>query len=558
MINVRALCVGFGVFMLSACAGAGDFFRGYAKGESAAMQRYNREALSDAEWGAVAFALGDFGALDTDAMETHATPWKLAAAVLTLQENAASGAPLSQDTLRRVMTRFGFLYPQTIANWPARIAPPRRPGDPPLGLSVGEVRREIPRVSISAANLGCASCHSGVSYDARGAPDIGVAWLGAPNTSLDLEAYVQAIYAGFKTYAPSRNKLLEAVKTLFPETSAVEMKSLERFVWPRLEKRMQILAAQGDRPLPFVNGAPGLTNGVAALKMQFGLLAGDAHNTQRGFTAVPDLADRGFRTSLLYDGAYFAPGVEDRVIDRGAITEAHLDGLADVTAFFTVPSMGVSPEKAIAQRTPARAALRYLASYRPQRFPGNIDAGAAARGRDLYQRACASCHGAYDASLSAPKLLTFPNGLYDVGTDATRRNMFDSETAQSVNRSRYRDAVQARATGKYAAQILSGLWMSAPYLHNGAIPSLRAFFFPEERPARFLIGGHKLDFESVGIAHQRAANGDWVYPAGYTPWSRPHMLDTRAVGFSNKGHEAEIAGLNATQKTDLIEYLKLL
>lgn len=543
--------------LLSSCAlsGVNDFVRGYASARSSALAAYDLASLDPVQRGAVYFAAGDFGALDTDALETHAVPWRLAGAALALEEQKRTGAPPSPETLRTALRRFGFLYPTTLANWPAGLAPPQQQA--PLGLNVGIAERRVPRIELAVANLGCASCHAGVTYDARGLPQPTRAWLGAPNSSLDLEAYVQAVYRAFSAQTPEQ--ALAAVTQVFPDTTAQELATLKSFVLPRVRQRMKKIAQGGGGPLPFVNGAPGLTNGVAALKMQLNVLPRDAHASQRGFTAIPDLGDRGLRTSLLYDGAYAPAGfTADRAMTRAEVTPAHLDSLAVVTAFFTVPSMGVHPDRARGHLDEAKDVFRFFAAYAPPRFPGRIDRTKARAGQGLYAGRCAGCHGVYDASLTIPRLISFPNRVASYDTDPARAAVFTPDVARAVERSAYGDLLVTRATIAYVAPPLTGVWMSAPYFHNGSVPTLRHVFYPAERPTRFQLGGHRLDYGLVGIDGRRAANGDWLYPRGYAPFSTPALIDTRAAGHANAGHERDFEGLTPREKDALIEYLKLL
>lgn len=548
------------IFALGACSTAmRDFFRGYAEGRASALEAYDMEALTPAQRGAVIFAVSDFGALNTDTLETHAVPWRLAATALVMRDVALNGGELSAARIRPIMTRFGFLYPETIGNWPEGVPQPTHALETPHGLSLGVVGRDVPRVELTAANLSCSSCHAGHTFDANGAPRTDVAWLGAPNTSLDLELYVREIYTAFKAVRGDEERLIANMRTLFPDTSEAEISTIRSFVMPRLQARMDALEAGGDRALPFVNGAPGLTNGVAALRMQLGLLGDDAYETARGFTSIPDLGARGFRSSLLYDGAY-APreGAPDRVMRLEDISTAHLDELATVTAFFTVPSMGVHPDRAAAYLDEARDVFAFLRDYQAQRFPGRIDTRLAAQGRGVYARSCASCHGAYDESLENPALVSFPNWIGPCDTDPGRWQVFDASAAEAVTQSAYGDRIIARATGQYAAPLLEGLWLSAPYLHNGSVPTLWHLMHPSERPVRFQVGGHRLDYARMGIAGERDANGDYLYPRGYQPWSNPSLIDTRAQGFSNQGHASEFEALSEAQRRALLEYLKLL
>jgi hypothetical protein len=544
---VRALA--FVLLLLAgACAPVYDFFRGYGSARTQALGAYDLPALSQETRGAVYFTLGDFGALDTDAMETHAVPWRLAGAALVLAEHEAMGAPLTVSTLRAVMQRFGFLYPTQIGNWPATVPPPELHG--PLGLNIGRIERSVPRVDLMVANLGCASCHAGVSYDAEGLPRADAAWLGAPNTSLNLEAYVQAIYDAFAKYGADGPRLIEVAQAVFPDMRADEVATLKSFVLPRVKQRMARIAAQESAgPLPFVNGTAGVTNGVAALKMQFGLLGAGAQAQERGFTAIPDLGDRGLRAMLLYDGAY-APKGEGPIgpFTRADVTPAHLDRLGEVTAFFTVPSMGVHPGRVRAHLADARDVLHFVDTYASPRFPAPVDRARAREGQALYAARCASCHGAYDDSLERPRLQSFPNWMGDVGTDPARAQAFTPALRDKLNQSAYGEKIISRATGQYAAPPLSGLWMSAPYLHNGAVPSLEGVLDPSKRPASFRVGGHALDLATLGVS----------YPAGHTPFATPQTIDTTQAGFGNRGHETEVEGLSARERRALIEYLKLL
>jgi mono/diheme cytochrome c family protein len=236
----------------------------------------------------------------------------------------------------------------------------------------------------------------------------------------------------------------------------------------------------------------------------------------------------------------------------GDVTAAHRASLGAIMTFFTVPSMGVHPDRAIGRLDSAESVMAFLHAYRPQPFPGQIDRAAAVRGSAVYARDCAACHGSYEGK-DSPRLVSFPNWIGQVGTDPLRARAFDKALAAAVGRSAYRDRIAAAATGAYAAPPLTGLWASAPYLHNGSVPTIAALLDPPRRPASFLAGGHRLDFKALGIA----LAPDGRYPAGYRPWSRPALSDARAVGRSNRGHEYG-STLSPEERQALIEYLKLL
>lgn len=505
--------------------------------------------LAPEQRGALFFYGGDFQGLGAHSLDTHAVPWRLTAASLVLHaRDADPRLPISDTTLRRTLARFGFLFPDAIGNWPQGIAP--APSTLPLGMTYGR-QPLLPGIGFTISNLGCAACHAGATYDAAGTARPDRAWLGLPNTSLDLEAYTDAVYRAFAATAGRPDALLAAADALFPEMDVGERLALRHLILPQVRRRIAALAEAG-RATPFPNGSPGNTNGVAALKQAIGVPLAQGGAGEVGFTSIPDLGHRSWRTALLYDGSYAVPDRPRRAdTSAAAATPAHLASLAAITTFFTVPSMGVAPDAALRSVRDMEPVMAFLHAYRPPVFPGRVDRAAAERGRILYARGCAQCHGSYDADPLRPRLLSFPNWIGSVGTDPARARAFTPQLADAVNGSAYRDRIAARATGHYAAPPLTGLWATAPYLHNGSVPTVAALLDPAARPARFMVGGHRLDYRRLGIAH--AADGS--YPADYRPWSQPVRIDVRRPGLGNGGHPFG-QDLSAADRADLIEYLK--
>jgi mono/diheme cytochrome c family protein len=526
-------------------------------GRSAAVVEMEGDGLPPAGRGMARFALDDFGGLSAATLETNALPYRLVAAALVLEEEARTGARMGRGDLPRIYRRFGFLYPDGIGNWSGVARPP---SDQPLGLVTGMVKGPTAAVRIEAATLGCASCHAGALYDAGGRAT-GDAWLGLPNTSLNLDAYIWAVYRGLQRGARDPDALARRAAELFPEMSGAERFTLRRIILPRVRKRIAELQGTTNAPTPFGNGGPGRTNGVAALKQQLGLLAVGRMHPEAGFTSIPELGSRHLRSSLLYDGT-FAPRGVDPWAHRGAAdpSPAHMDSLAAIVAFFTVPTMGMHPDEAARAIPRVREVMGWLAaSYAPPPFPGPVDEEPAGAGRVLYDARCASCHGSYAEGSRPRRLISYPNVLTpqdSMRTDPARWEAMDSALLARLRTTVYARHVDARRTGGYAAPILSGLWATAPYLHNGSVPTLWHLMTPDARPARFQVGGHALDFERMGIAGAPDAEGTYRYPAGYAPWSTPETYDTRQPGLRNAGHEREFAGLSDADKRALIEYLK--
>lgn len=89
----------------------------------------------------------------------------------------------------------------------------------------------------------------------------------------------------------------------------------------------------------------------------------------------------------------------------------------------------------------------------------------------------------------------------------------------------------------YKARPLNGIWATAPYLHNGSVPSLYELFMPSCsdaeiasgktcRPNRFTVGTRELDAINVGVVQRDPAQ----YPGLF-------VFDTSLPSNSNKGHE---------------------
>jgi hypothetical protein len=99
----------------------------------------------------------------------------------------------------------------------------------------------------------------------------------------------------------------------------------------------------------------------------------------------------------------------------------------------------------------------------------------------------------------------------------------------------------------YKARPLDGIWATAPYLHNGSVPTLYDLLRPaKERPASFNVGTREYDPVKVGYVPSPGAPGN-----GFT-------LDTTLRGNSNIGHDYRVGELTEEQRWALVEYLKSL
>ncbi|VVO68751.1 hypothetical protein PS850_01214 [Pseudomonas fluorescens] len=201
----------------------------------------------------------------------------------------------------------------------------------------------------------------------------------------------------------------------------------------------------------------------------------------------------------------------------------------------------------------------WLLDLAPPPYPYPIDHALAARGAPLYAQYCAGCHGASGQDFKGAKV-GHVTALAQIGTDRARLDSYTRDLA--VNQAtlyagyphRFR---HFRKTWGYANMPLDGLWLRAPYLHNGSVPTLRDLLEPSAaRPITFIRGDDVYEPQRVGFFADLPA----ATPSAPALADGPRLLlfDTRQPGNSNAGHEGHDYGteLPAADKDALIEHLK--
>lgn len=537
--------------------------------DSLEFNTYREQNGEQKNLGQVRFIYDSLNSLSLNGlMNTNILPLKVYGTALLLSDADTSQHSLDGKDLPKVMQKYGFIRAENIGNWRSELAKkPDFDGQKTFGLVRQNIEVDImgKRMGLEVANITCAACHGGVTYDAKGLPTRTV-WLGAPNSSLNFDGFLGKIYQGLQIAANDPDRFLAKLKEAYPNIDDLEYKTISKDLMPIIRKEISKMAKVSGMVLPFPNGGAGITNGVGAFKRDAKLLQNKyAYNPhEAGFVSIPDISYRGFRSSLTYDGAYGVPYQERfRTVEKAeAYNSSHGADLAELASFFTFSAMGNTmgnAEKAIPRVKEIFSVLQY---NKPPIYPATIDPEKATRGSVIFAESCAKCHGTYTEGIMTPQLISFPNKFVStdvIGTDPLRwqnidKSIYDYSRKNAIGK--YVDA--GYEMGGYVAPILSGLWYTAPYLHNGSVPTLWQLMNPELRPKKFMLGGHALDMKDVGIRGELNAAGEYVYSDDYTPWSSPTVYDTSAPGRSNKGHEKPFAHLTQDQKRDLIEYLKLL
>lgn len=104
----------------------------------------------------------------------------------------------------------------------------------------------------------------------------------------------------------------------------------------------------------------------------------------------------------------------------------------------------------------------------------------------------------------------------------------------------------------YKARPLDGIWATAPYLHNGSVPTLYHLLLPaEQRPRSFNVGTRDYDPRFVGYDWRPTAPGNRFRFDAFEG-NRPKD------GNANMGHDYGARRLSEDDRWALVEYLKTL
>ena len=207
---------------------------------------------------------------------------------------------------------------------------------------------------------------------------------------------------------------------------------------------------------------------------------------------------------------------------------------------------------------------QFLLTLEPPKYPLAIEARLAERGRAVFEDNCARCHGTYGSGGRYPNKIV---PLERIGTDPSlvrgltpaieehfRRSWFTQESGPDGG------PFPLRYNAGYQAPPLDGVWATAPYLHNGSIPTLHHLLKSSQRPGVFTrsygTGVEDFDFERVGWKATDLA-GAARDSAPALPSDAFQIYDTSKPGRSNAGHTFG-DDLTDEERWGVIEYLKTL
>jgi len=400
--------------------------------------------------------------------------------------------PAGADPRHEPLAAFGMIY---------------EPGhEVPIGFS----SRKLPLIGMTLVGNTCSACHTSTVRAAADAPR--QVYFGAPATRFDLAGYNQFLFGCISDPARFNAQTLNAAFdelgiSGFDRLLAFKSSFLRLFV---ADLQQKIASVVTDGPWgPGRDDAIGLS---AAILLGHEFLPSAAAPVD--FPAVWNQQAR-HGHALHWDGASGSAFERNVLVAVGAGT----------------PKDGV-PFDSIA------AIQNWLDKLPPPAYPFPIDAAQATRGASLFATYCADCHGQAGSRTWS---------VIDIAEVATDRNRLDSVSAAGIAKINSLTGAgwsfsHFTKTNGYLTNLLDGIWLRAPYLHNGSVPTLRDLLSPAaQRPAVFFRGNDVYDQANVG----------------FISTTGPSRYDTARQGNSNRGHEYGV-DLTDADKDALLEYLKTL
>jgi len=380
----------------------------------------------------------------------------------------------------------------------------------PIGTSLQPGR-------VALVGLNCATCHVGSIRETPGAPRELVA--GMPANQMDLQGYARFLTACASDPRFTASTMIEAIGKENPGVGFFDRFLYRFFVVSRARDGILQRAKENAwfdvRPPQ----GPGRVDTFNPYKVLLRL--GIEGDRSVGTVDLPSLWNQRIREGLWLHW----DGNNDSVEERNKS--------AAIGAGATPDSLDLESMARIEQ---------WIMDLPAPAFPADrIDRALADKGAAIYARECASCHDPGGEHLGQV------TPIDDVGTDRERLDSFTPELARAMNtigQGKPWRFSHFRKTNGYANMPLDGVWLRAPYLHNGSVPTLRALLFPDERPAEFYRAYDVYDWTNVGFV----SSGPDAAREGV-------LFSTGDRGNSNVGHLYGTL-LDAASKVALLEHLK--
>lgn len=195
----------------------------------------------------------------------------------------------------------------------------------------------------------------------------------------------------------------------------------------------------------------------------------------------------------------------------------------------------------------------YIESLGAPAWPFAIDVALVADGKAVFDRNCARCHGTYGEGGVYPNLAV---PIDDVGTDpvlAQGASQFSARYVQWFADSFWGKTSRLEPTEVYVPPPLDGIWATAPYLHNGSIPTLEALLDSSKRPRYWTRSFDSRDYDAAAVGWKFTVTKS--HNETTDPAMRAKIYDTTKLGYGSQGHTYGDP-LSAEDRRALLEFLK--
>ena len=385
--------------------------------------------------------------------------------------------------------------------------------------------------------LNCAFCHAGTVRETAKSEPIVYSAMGA--NTFDFRAFMRFLFATGEDRRFTPQDILRQIKIIREREGLGDLPLIDRLelrFYGIYYMRERILALR-DR-LSFVaeqpEWGPGRVDTFNPLKAYFNFPPAQLAKEERiGTTDFPTIWNQGQRETLKMNLHWDGNNVSLEERNRSA-------------------AMGTGITPPTGDRRSLKRVADWLRNLAAPPYPFAVDKKLAAQGAPIYKQYCAGCHGADGKDFRGADVgKVVP--IAEIGTDRHRLDSYTYDVA--VNQNLIFAGYEGerfshfRKTFGYANSPLDGVWLRAPYLHNGSVPTLRDLLEPSaNRPKTFYRGYDVYDQKKVGFVSNVGEEGGRKY----------FLYNTDEPGNSNQGHEGKRYGteLPAASKDALVEYLK--
>jgi cytochrome c5 len=385
--------------------------------------------------------------------------------------------------------------------------------------------------------LNCAFCHAGTVREApQSEPKV---YAAMPANTFDFRAFMRFLFASGEDRRFTPQDILRQIDTIRKREGLRKLPLIDRLVLRfygiyymrerilTLRDRLNFIAEQPE-------WGPGRVDTFNPLKAYFNFPPEKLAKEERiGTTDFPSIWNQGQRETLKMNLHWDGNNVSLEERNRSA-------------------AMGTGITPPTGDRKSLKRVADWLRKLDAPVYPFKINKELAGQGAPVYKKYCAECHGA-DGKDFRGEAVGKVVPIEDIGTDRRRLDSYTYDVAVNQNlifagygEERFS---HFRKTFGYANSPLDGVWLRAPYLHNGSVPTLRELLEPSSaRPAKFYRGYDVYDQKKVGF----------VSDFGEEKGRKYFLYDTAEPGNSNKGHEGKRYGteLSQAEKEALVEYLK--